>query len=72
MAECVHSFLVSEDDFETMKEVLEYLDPEEGVSIVYVRGRYLCTFDNRTFVKIEGFKEHFSRAIVSFTKKSTI
>jgi hypothetical protein len=72
MTECVHSFLVSEDDFETVKGILEYLDPEEGVSVVYVQGNYLCTFDNKTFVKIEGFKEDFPRAIVSFTKKSTI
>lgn len=67
----IHSFLVSEDDFETMKNVLEYLDPEEGLSVVYVQGRYLCTFNNRTFVKIEGFKEDFPRAIVS-TKKSVV
>lgn len=70
--ECVHSFLVSEDDFETMKEILDYLDPEEGISIVYVKGHYLCTFDNITFIKMEDFKENFPRADMSFTKKSIV
>lgn len=68
----VHSFLVSEDDFETIREILDYLDYEEGVSIVYVKGHYLCTFNNKIFIKIEGFKEDFPRAIVSFTKKSVV
>lgn len=70
--EFIHSFLVSEDDFETVKGILEYLDPEEGVSIVYVQGHYLCTFNNNTFVRLQDFKEDFPRAIVSFTKKSVV
>jgi hypothetical protein len=67
----VNSFIVEENDFETMKEALNYLDSSEGMYIVYSARSYLCTLDSKTYLDMESFNEEIPRAIVSSTKSLT-
>lgn len=65
----VNSFIVPEKELETMREILDYLDSNQGVNIVYVKdGVYFCTFDHSTFIKMDEFKYDFPEVIVTSTK----
>jgi hypothetical protein len=65
----VKSFLIPEKESWFMREILDYLDPKQGVHIVYIKdGEYFCTFDNNTFIKVDEFKYDFPEVLITSTK----
>lgn len=59
----VQWFSVDDNDFETIKAILDYLDDFEAVSFHYEKGKYKCQFKNFT-VKESVFKEDFPNAVI--------
>lgn len=59
----VQFFSVDDNDFETIKAILDYLDDFEGVSFHYEKGKYKGQFKNFK-MKESVFKEDFPNAVI--------
>lgn len=68
MSKFVNRFKVDEKNFDTIKKVLEYLDPYETISITYISAWYICEFHKDVYTTCDAFKDNFP-AVQILSKK---
>lgn len=62
MSEFVKRFMIKDTDFEGIRDILEYLDPNESVSFKYIGDWYICEFSENVNIKCVLFSEDFPNA----------